>query len=79
MGHMIVGLADVEHGLQILERTLGRQNPRYMVAEIAYASVLDQTDAHAEAGRLKAAAERQLQKFYRQQCGGCTITALALH
>ena len=79
MGQIIVGLAHLEHGLQILERTLGRQNPRYMEAEIAYASVLDQTDAHAEAGRLKATAERQLQEFYRQQCGGCTITALALH
>jgi tetratricopeptide (TPR) repeat protein len=79
MGQLIVALANMEHGLQILDRALGRQNPRYIMAEIAYSSVLDRTDAHTEAARIKSTAERELKEFHRRQCGDCTISVAALH
>ena len=79
MGKLVAALADMQHGLAVLDRTLGQQNPRYLLAKIAYSSVLGRTDAHAGAVRMKTTAERQLKEFYRQQCGECTISAVVLH
>jgi tetratricopeptide (TPR) repeat protein len=70
-------LADMRLGLAVLERTLGRQNARYLTAEIAYSRVLDQTGARSEAARMKKDAERDLQDLHRSQCAECTISAEA--
>lgn len=76
-GELVSALADVKRGLAILDRTLTRQNPQYMRAEIAYSRVLDRTEAHAEAARMKTTAEHELQEFYRDQCVDCTLSAVA--
>ena len=66
-GQTVSALADMQHGLAILERTLGRQHPRYLEADIAYLGLLDRTEAHTEATRLKTAAEQELRTFYRDR------------
>jgi hypothetical protein len=78
-GQLVSAVADMQHGLAILDRTLGRQNPRYMKAEIAYSRVLDLTEAHAEAARVKTTAEQELKGFYRDQSVDCSISAVAFH
>lgn len=78
-GQTASALADMQRGLAILDRTLGRQHPRYLKADIAYLRMLERTEAHAEAARLKTTAEQELMTFYRDQCSDCTISAVALH
>ena len=68
---------DMERGLAIIARTLGRNNPRYLAGQIAYSRVLDRTGAHTQATRLKADAERRLQDLYHDRCLGCTISVAA--
>ncbi len=76
-GDAVSARADMQRGLGVLDRTLGRRNPRYMAAEIAYSRVLDLTEAHAEADRIRTNAEQELKKFYRDQCVRCTTSATA--
>jgi tetratricopeptide (TPR) repeat protein len=76
-GALVSAAADMQRGLDILDRTLGRQNPRYMTAEIAYSRVLDRTEAHAEANRMRTGAEEELKEFYRGQYVRCTTGAAA--
>jgi tetratricopeptide (TPR) repeat protein len=78
-GQTSSALADMQRGLAILDRTLGRQHPRYLQADIAYLRLLERTEAHAEAAQMKTAAEQDLRKFYRDQCSDCTISAVAFH
>jgi tetratricopeptide (TPR) repeat protein len=78
-GQLMTGLAEIKQGLAILGRTVGRQNPHYLLAELAYSRVLDATGSHAEAVRVKATAESLLKDAYRNQCAGCTISAAAFH
>jgi len=76
-GDVASARADIELGLDILDRTLGRQNPRYMTAEIAYSRVLDRMEAHAEADRIRINAEQELKEFYREQSVRSTTSAAA--
>ena len=76
-GELTSAQADMRTGLAVIERALGRQDERYLKAEIAYAGVLDRSGARAEAAQLKTEAERELQKLHRAQCDGCTISAAA--
>jgi len=78
-GQTASALADMQRGLVILDRTLGRQHPRYLKADIAYLRLLERTEAHAEAARLKTTAEQELRAFYRDQCSDCTISVAAFH
>jgi hypothetical protein len=78
-GHLTTSLGETRQSVAILDRTLGRQNPRYLLAEIAYSRVLDATGSHSEAAQIKATAEPLLNDTYRRGCGGCTISAAALH
>ena len=73
-GESTVALTEMQHGLAILDRALGEQNPRYLTAEIAYSHVLDQTGSHTDAVRLRTGAEQALNGFYRSQCVGCTVS-----
>ncbi|MGA9759363.1 MAG: hypothetical protein WBQ51_13430, partial [Candidatus Sulfotelmatobacter sp.] len=61
-------LVDMRDGLVIMEQALGRKNPRYFVAQIAYAAVLDQAGLREQAAQWRAAAEQAQKDFYRSQC-----------
>jgi tetratricopeptide (TPR) repeat protein len=76
-GELKAALAATQSGLAILERTLGRQNERYLTAEIAYAHLLERTGARTEAARMKTDAERELINLHRTHCFGCTVSAAA--
>lgn len=77
LGRFAEGLANMQTGLTILDLALGRRNPQYLKAEIAYSLVLDRTQAHAEAARIKATAEQALTDFYRDRCASCSISVTA--
>jgi Tfp pilus assembly protein PilF len=70
-------LVNMQQGLSILEHALGPKNPKYFIAQIAYSKVLDQTGSHAEAVRLRGAAQQARKEFYGAQCTGCTISKAA--
>lgn len=70
-------VADMRNGLAILDRTMGRQSQHYLIAEIAYSRALDGAGFHAEAGKIRAAAEPLLKERSRERCEGCTVTAAA--
>jgi tetratricopeptide (TPR) repeat protein len=76
-GELTTALGEMRQGIAILERTLSKQNPRYLVAEIAYSRVLDATGSHTEATRIKVTAEALLKDTYQRQCSGCTVSAAA--
>jgi tetratricopeptide (TPR) repeat protein len=78
-GQLANALEEIKKGVAILDRTVGPQNPHYLIAELAYARILDATGSHAEAARVKAIAESLLKNAYRNQCAGCTISAAAFH
>ncbi|HTF68125.1 MAG TPA: tetratricopeptide repeat protein [Edaphobacter sp.] len=78
-GQLTNALGEMRQGVAVLDRTLSRQNPHYLVAEMAYSRVLEATGSHAEATRIKASAETLLKDVYREQCAGCTISAAAFH
>jgi tetratricopeptide (TPR) repeat protein len=76
-GDLTSALVDMQRGMDVLDRTLGQQNTRYLTAEIAYSRVLDRTGAHTEAARMKTDAERELKDLHRTQCVACTVSAAA--
>jgi tetratricopeptide (TPR) repeat protein len=78
-GQLTTALEEMRRGVAVLSRTLSHENPRYLVAELAYSRVLEATGSHAEAARIKATAESLLKDANRKQCAGCTVSAAALH
>jgi len=66
--------ANMQTGLTILDHALGRKNPKYLAADLAYSRVLDQFGLHAEAAHMRAAAEKASRDYYGRQCVGCTIS-----
>jgi tetratricopeptide (TPR) repeat protein len=76
-GNIEKALVDMRDGLGIMEQALGRKNPRYFVAQIAYAAVLDQAGLREQAAQLRAGVEQAQKDFYRSQCVGCTINVAA--
>jgi tetratricopeptide (TPR) repeat protein len=76
-GDLTNALEETRQGVAILKRKLSEQNPRYLVAKIAYSRVLDATGSHAEAARIRATAESLLKDVYQSQCIGCTVSAAA--
>jgi tetratricopeptide (TPR) repeat protein len=75
IGNAEQALANMHEGLDILERTEGRQAPRYLVGEVFYSQALDMAGSHEEAARLKGSAQQSLKDLYRGQCLGCTVSA----
>jgi tetratricopeptide (TPR) repeat protein len=69
--------ADMRSGLAILGQTVGKENPRYFVAQIAYAQVLDRMGSHAEAAEMRAMAEKARKDYHGSQCTSCTISVAA--
>ncbi|MGA8214624.1 MAG: tetratricopeptide repeat protein [Candidatus Sulfotelmatobacter sp.] len=76
-GDIEKALVDMRNGLGIMEQALGRKNPRYFAAQIAYAAVLDQAGLREQAAQLRAAVEQAQKDFNRSQCVGCTINVAA--
>lgn len=76
-GNVDQALADMSEGLSILDEALGRRNPRYFAAQIAYAAALDRAGLRAQAAQWRAAGEQARKDFYRSQCVGCTINVAA--
>jgi tetratricopeptide (TPR) repeat protein len=76
-GNVDRALADMRGGLGILEQALGRKNPRYFAAQIAYSRALDRAGLRAQAAQWRAAGEQAEKDFYRGQCVGCTINVAA--
>jgi tetratricopeptide (TPR) repeat protein len=77
-GHLKAALTETKEGLDTLDRSLGRQNPHYLLAELAYARVLDASGSHSQAAPIRATAESMLKENDRRQCPGCTVNAMAL-
>jgi tetratricopeptide (TPR) repeat protein len=76
-GDIEKALADMREGLGIMEQALGRKNPRYFAAQVAYADVLHQAGLREQAAQWRTAAEQAQKDFYRSQCVGCTINVAA--
>ena len=66
-------LASMQTGLAILKETLGTNNQRYLLSEIAYSSLLDNAGSHAEAVRIGTAANKTLSSLPRE-CPSCTTS-----
>ncbi len=89
-GYVLVGIAladspdkskaleAIRSGITILEHTVGRQNPKYFAAQVAYSYVLDANGFHAEAVKVKTAADQAMKSFYSYECASCTISVTAL-
>jgi tetratricopeptide (TPR) repeat protein len=78
-GDAITALEDMGKGSAILRKTVGIDNPRYLLAQLEYADALNSAGRRAEAAQIKDAAETRLRVFENQQCPQCRITAMALH
>lgn len=70
-------LANMQTGLTVLDLALGKQNPKYFAAELAYSRVLDRVGLRAEAAQMRSAANKASKEFYGSQCAGCTIDVAA--
>ncbi len=76
-GQLKAALTETKEGMDILDRSLGHQNRHTLLAELAYARVLDASGSHVEAESIRTAAESILQESDRRQCPGCTVSAMA--
>ncbi|HMG03655.1 MAG TPA: tetratricopeptide repeat protein [Edaphobacter sp.] len=66
--------ADFQKALVLLKAG-GLRSRRYLLTELAYASMLQAAGSQLEAARLKTEAQAALENLRRVQCNGCTITA----
>jgi tetratricopeptide (TPR) repeat protein len=77
--HMGVALQVMSKGLNILNQTVGANNPKYLAAQIAYSQVLDESGAHAEAALLKDTAQKAFASLSQNVCMDCRISVAAFH
>jgi tetratricopeptide (TPR) repeat protein len=71
-------IAMMAQGLAIMDRTAGRQNPKYVAGEMMYARVLDRYGKQTEAAQLRAEATQHLSELYHNQCLDCTVSVWSL-
>jgi len=76
-GDFSAALADMRKGLAILDPVLGKGNPKYLVAELSYARVLDRVGLQVEAAQVRRTVERARKEHSGNQCAGCTVSAAA--
>jgi tetratricopeptide (TPR) repeat protein len=72
-------LSNMSKGRSMLMQTVGAGNPRYLLAQVAYAQALDSAGMHTQAIQTRSDAEQKLKVIYKKQCTQCRVTALALH
>lgn len=65
-------------GLSILKNTVGSNDVRYLIGEMAYSKLLDRAGRHEEAQRLSAEAERSLPEALKPQCRDCSTSVWSL-
>jgi tetratricopeptide (TPR) repeat protein len=69
----------LDKGLAILEETLGKDNPKYLRAEIIYSSALKNLGCKEQASRLSSVATKELAAISHRECIGCRQSAAAFH
>jgi tetratricopeptide (TPR) repeat protein len=77
-GDLNEGLDSMGKGLSILKNTVGTNDPRYLIGEIAYSKLLDRSGRHEEAQRLSAEAEHSLPEALKPQCRDCSTSVWSL-
>ena len=78
-GQLTAAMEEIKQSIAILDRSLGRQNPRYLSAEMAYARVLDEAGFQSRAAQIRSAAEPLLKDIDRRQCAGCTLNSTTVY
>jgi tetratricopeptide (TPR) repeat protein len=71
-------MTNIRQGIQILDRTVGQQNPQYLAGEIYYSKILDRCGMHEEATHLQVQAKQGMTDLFRQQCVNCTVSVASL-
>jgi tetratricopeptide (TPR) repeat protein len=77
-GDLQEGLDAMGKGLSILKDTVGTNDVRYLIGEIAYSKMLDRTGRHEDAQRLSAEAEHSLPEGLRAHCRDCSTSVWSL-
>jgi tetratricopeptide (TPR) repeat protein len=77
-GELSEGLDAMGKGLSILKKTVGTNDVRYLVGEMAYSKLLDRTGRHEEAQRLSAEAEYSLPEGIKAHCRNCSTSVWSL-
>jgi tetratricopeptide (TPR) repeat protein len=72
-----LALSEVQHGIAILDRTLGPKNPTTLQAQFALARALEANGDRPTAILTRFTANQALRDIAGSQCSGCTITAEA--
>ena len=78
IGEWDAGARNMRGGLSLMAATLGQKSQRYVVGEMAYAHILEQTGDRVHASLLRQDAQIKLTAFKSQGCQNCTISVLAL-
>jgi tetratricopeptide (TPR) repeat protein len=78
-GQNAMALETMRKGLNILGKTAGATDPKYLAAELTYSQELDQAGEHVEASRIKNAAEQGLKNLPINRCINCQISVAALY
>jgi tetratricopeptide (TPR) repeat protein len=73
-GDLSLAVTDMRKGLAMLDHALGKGNPKYLAAELAYAPVLDRIGLHVEAAEVRRMVEFARKEHSGNQCSGCTIS-----
>jgi cytochrome c-type biogenesis protein CcmH/NrfG len=71
-------LDDMREGLAILGLSAGRENIKYLVAELGYSQALGIAGQHSQEAQVKAEAEQGLEKLYKGQCAECRVSIAAI-
>jgi len=77
-GDLKEGLDTMDKGLSILKSTVGTNDVRYLIGEIAYSTMLDRTGKHGEAQRLSVEAEHSLPDALKAHCRDCSTSVWSL-
>ena len=76
-GMMDEALEAARRGTTILEHTAGIHDPRYAIAEVRYAAMLNKAGQRRLAAQLKTDGEATLHEIQQARCVGCTINVAA--
>lgn len=77
-GDLSEGLEAMGKGLSILKNTVGTNDVRYLIGEMAYSKLLDRSGRHGEAQRLSAEAEHSLPEAFKAHCRDCSTSVWSL-